>query len=85
MVALNGICLQSAKLKGAFRTTLDNATWRLYVAKRMLNWKDLMDENESTMVLPVVIDNHITKAISKTEPACIQYSEKYWNWHGWHL
>ncbi len=44
----------SANLKGVFRTTLDNATWRTYVAKHMLNWNDLMDENESPIVIPVV-------------------------------
>ncbi len=26
----------SAKLKGVFRTTLNNSTWRMYVAKHML-------------------------------------------------
>ncbi len=40
----------SAKLRRVFRTTLDNATWRMYVAKHMFNWKDLMDENKSPMV-----------------------------------
>ncbi len=50
---------------------LNNATGRMYVAEHMLNWKDPMDQNESPMVFPVVIDNNIAKPISKTEPACI--------------
>ncbi len=63
----------SAKLKGVFRTTLDNATLRMYVAKYMLHWKDPIDENKSPIVLPVIIDNHLAKPISKSEAACIWY------------
>ncbi len=61
----------SSTLKGDFSTTLDNATWRMYVAKHMLTWKDPMDENESPKVLSVVIDNHLAKPILPTEPAGI--------------
>ncbi len=61
----------SAKLKGVFRTTLNNATWRIYVVKHMLNWKDPIDEIESPILLPAIIDNHLPKAILISEPVCI--------------
>ncbi len=34
----------SIKLKGVFRTMIDNSTWRMYVAELMLNWIDPMVE-----------------------------------------
>ncbi len=51
-----------AKLKGVFRTTLDNVTWRMYVAKHMLKGKYLIDEIESPILLPLVIGKHPPKA-----------------------
>ncbi len=61
----------SSKLRGVFRTTLDNAMWRVSVAKHMLNWKDLIDEIKSPILLPAVINNHLPKPISKSEPVQI--------------
>jgi len=45
----------SAKMKGVFMSAIDNSTWRMYVTKNLLNWKNLMDDNESLIVLPVFI------------------------------
>ena len=56
----------SAKLKEIFRTTIDNSTWRMYVAKLMLNWKDPMVECETTILSPVDTDNHCLKPVSKS-------------------
>ncbi len=43
----------SAKLKGVFRTTIDNSEWRILVAKLMVNWKDPMVECKTTIFSPV--------------------------------
>ncbi len=51
----------SVKLKGFFRTTLNNATWRMYIAKHILNWKDPSKEIESPILLPSTIDNQPPK------------------------
>ncbi len=61
----------SAKLKEIFRTTIDNSTWRMYVAKLMLNWRDPMVECERTILLPVLTDNHFLKPISKSSKVCV--------------
>ncbi len=55
------------KIERVFRTTVDKATWRMYVAKHMLNWKDPIDGIESPILIPVVINNHLPKPISKSE------------------
>ncbi len=61
----------SVKLKDVFRTTIDNSKWRMYVAKLMLNWKDLMVECERTILLPVVTDNHFHKPVSNSTDVCV--------------
>ncbi len=60
------------KVKGVFRTTIDNSALRKYVAKLMLNWKDPMVECERAMLLPVVTDKHCPKPVSKSTNTCIQ-------------
>ncbi len=56
----------SAKLKGVFRTMIDNSIWRMFVAELMLNWKDPMVECETTTMLThVVNDNHCPKQVIK--------------------
>ncbi len=82
----------SAKLKGVFRTTLDNATWRMHVAEHMLNWKDWIDEIKSPTALPIVIENLLAKCKTyiknRTSMYLVfslwfrsKYLEKSWNLH----
>ncbi len=59
------------KIERSFQDHAHNVTWRMYFAEHMLNWKDPMDQNESPMVFPVVIGNHIARPVLKTEPAHI--------------
>ncbi len=61
-----------AKMKGDFRSMIDNSPWRMYVAKNMLNWKDPVDEFKSSILSPFVIDNHPPKPISKSATAHIR-------------
>ncbi len=62
----------SAKMKGVFRSAIDNSTWRMYVTKNLLNWKDPIDEFKLSILSPVIIDNHCPKPISKSATACIR-------------
>ncbi len=62
----------SAKMKGVFRSAIDNSTWRMYATKNLLNWKGPIDKFESSIFSPVVIDNHSPKPISKSAIARIR-------------
>ncbi len=44
----------------------------MYAAIHMSHWKDQINEIESPILLPAIIDNHLLKPISKSEPVCIQ-------------
>ncbi len=44
--------IMSAQVKGIFRDMIDNSHWRVYVAKLMLNEKNLVSTNDIRAILP---------------------------------
>ncbi len=65
----------SAKMNGIFSEAIDNSSWRVYVAKLMLNWKDSTIKNDIKVVLPpvgpIADNNHDPTPMLYLLPRCV--------------